>query len=154
MRKSFLVLICIVFVASFVIVGLVGLNFRNTAHIYTSSIECNEYRYVNGNSIGENHIFTKKTDKGENYDVLNYVEGMQILLCPQAYPLDAAIFTGGIQVDVKDRYVFHSTSDCATVDELGVVTFTKPGTATIRISPADRSDISTTVLIRAKEVKN
>ncbi|MBO5790654.1 MAG: hypothetical protein J6R40_05810, partial [Clostridia bacterium] len=105
MKKSFLAMICIVFVASFVVVGLLGLEFRNTADIYTNRIECNEYRYVNGNSIGESHVFPKKNDKGENYDTLDYVEGMQILLCPQAYPIDAAIFT---KIDVEDRYVFHS----------------------------------------------
>ena len=155
MKKSFLVLICIVFVASFVVVGLLGLNFRNTSHIYTNSIVCNEYYYsgdLNSDSIGESHVFDRKNEKGENYVVLEYVEGMKVTLSPQAYPLDASILTGDIQSDYP--YTFYTSSSCATVDERGVVTFTKPGTATIRISPADRSDISTTVLIRAKEIKN
>ena len=68
MKKSFLVLICIVFVASFVVVGLVGLNFRNTAHVYTNSIECNEYYYsgdLSDDSIGESFVFDKKNEKGE-----------------------------------------------------------------------------------------
>ncbi|MBO5790354.1 MAG: hypothetical protein J6V82_03650 [Clostridia bacterium] len=155
MKKSFLVLICIVFVASFVVVGLVGLNFRNTAHVYTNSIECNEYYYsgnLSDDSIGESFVFDKKNEKGENYAVLDYVEGMKITLSPQAYPLDASILTGDIKSEYP--YTFHTSSSCVTVDEHGVVTFLKPGTATIRISPADRSDIFTTVLIRAKEIKN
>lgn len=155
MKKAFLVMICIVFVASFVVVGLLGLKFRNTSHIYTNSIVCNEYYYsgdLNSDSIGESHVFDRKTEKGENYAVLDYVEGMKVTLSPQAYPLDASILTGDIQSEYP--YTFHTTSDCVTVDEHGVVTFLKAGTATIRISPADRSDIYTTVLIRAKEIKN
>ena len=147
-------MICIVFVASVVVVGTLGLKFRNTSHIYTNSIVCDEYSYsgeLNSDSIGEIHLF-KKNPGGYNTAVFDYVEGMKIALSPQAYPKDASIFTGGIQSDYP--YTFHTTSDCVTVDEKGVVTFLKPGTAIIRISPVDRSDISTTVVIRAKEIKN
>ena len=165
MKKSFLVMICIVFVASVVVVGTLGLKFRNTSHIYTNSIVCNEYYYsgdLNSDSIGENHVFEKKNTEGQNTTVINvsaenFEKGVKVTLLPQAYPEDASIFTGDIQSDYP--YVFHTTSDGVTVDEYGVVTFSKPNpnatsiTAIIRISPADRSDISTTVVIRVKEIK-
>lgn len=148
MKKSFFVLICIVFILSFVLVGLVGLNYRNTSRIYTSSIVCNEYYYSSNDSLGQAHIFQDHTEDGENLVVLDYVPGMQITLSPQAYPLDASILA-----ESNHPYAFYSSSDCIKMDELfelGVISFTKPGTATIRISPVDRADISTTVLIRAK----
>ena len=146
MKKSFFVLISIVFIFSFVLVGLVGLNYRNTSRIYTSSIVCNEFYYSSDDSLGQYHVFEDQTEEGENLVVLDYVPGMKVTLSPQAYPLDASILA-----DSKYPYVFYTSSKCATVDEkLGIVSFTEPGTATIRIYPADRTDISTTVLIKAK----
>lgn len=160
MKKSFLVMICVVFVASIALVGLVGLNFRNTAHVYTNEIVCNEFYYsgdLAGDSLGERHVFDRKTSKGENYVVLDYVEVVvdgekkttSLTLAPQAYPEDASILVPGGILQSEYPYLFYTSSDCATVDETGTVTFTKPGLATVYISPKDRSDLKTTVVIAA-----
>lgn len=151
MKKSFLTVIVVVFAISVVVVGVYGLQFDSFEdRIYSTAIECEEYYYSadGGESIGDLHRFEKSGDGKITFANLQYVEGMRITLAPQLYPLDASILTNK---DMEYPYRFTSGNEkVATVDENGIVTFHKQGMVTILITPADGSNISVSVLIRAR----
>ena len=151
MKKSFLTVIVVVFAISVVVVGIYGLQFDSFEdRIYSDRIECLEYYYSDdaGESIGDLHTFKQRPSDGQLYATHEYAEGMTITLAPQLYPLDASILTNK---DMKYPYRFTSDNEkVATVDENGVVTFHKKGNVYILITPADGSNISVEVLLRAK----
>ena len=151
MKKSFLTVIVVVFAISVVVVGVYGLQFDSFEdRIYSNDIKCEEYYYSadGGESIGDLHRFETSGDGKMTFANLEYVEGMRITLAPQLYPLDASILTNK---DMEYPYRFTSGNEkVATVDENGIVTFHKQGMVTILITPADGSNISVSVLIRAR----
>ena len=117
--------------------------------VYVNQIVCNEYSYSTDGKFTkktEVHTFEKKNSEGENYVTLTYEEGLQVKLYPQGFPYNATVLSE------KKPYIFQSQSSCATVNDEGIITFTKAGTVIIHIYPADGGDVSTTVIVRAKEV--
>lgn len=154
MKKSFFILIFVVFLVSVCVVGLLGLEYRTFEdYIYTTDITCDTYYY------NDQQYDFKVTAQGIRYADIVFSNDPEkpttILLDPRATPQDATILTEGglLSFGGSEKgypYVFTTTSTVATVDERGVVTFTRPGTATIRISPADSTTIFVEVKIRAK----
>ena len=136
MKKSVVILIAIIYVASIALVSFFGLQYQNFFEIvYTEQIEL----------LGDN---IKTNDKGEKYVVIlpdeqgNYAYQIQY----RVHPDNAT--------NSKVDFVFdHEKADKSSisVDENGVVTFTKKGVVTIEILPQDGSaNVSASLTIWAR----
>ena len=154
MKKSFFILIFVVFLVSIVVVGQLGLAYRTFEDtIYTTGITCDTYFY------NDQQYSFQKTAQGIIYAEIVFSNDPErpttLVLDPKATPGNATILTeGGFLSFGGDEkgypYVFTTTSAVATVDERGVVTFNRAGSATIRISPADNPTIFVEVKIMAR----
>jgi len=91
MKKSFLVLITVVFVAAVVAVGLYGLKYKSYYDvIYPTSIKCDKYRLGDGELI--DFMIPEDTSSGYDYYTTIRAEGVSklvISLVPTVYPTNA-----------------------------------------------------------------
>lgn len=91
MKKSFLVLICVVFVAAVIAVGLYGLKYDSYYEvIYPTSIKCDKYRIGDGELVS----FKVPASSSMGYDYYTTVKAegatMQVIsLVPTVYPTNA-----------------------------------------------------------------
>lgn len=127
MKKSFLVLICVVFVAAVIAVGLYGLKYDSYYEvIYPTSIKCDKYRIGDGELVS----FKVPASASMGYDYYTTVraEGatMQVIsLVPTVYPTNAtetactltlARECPGVTVDSETKTITIDYAACSAQD--------------------------------------
>lgn len=132
MKKSVVILIGIIYVASIALVSFFGLQFKTFNEVvYTESIEI-----LNTD--------LKTSENGEKYAVITPDENgerkYQILY--RVHPDNAT--------DSGVSFVYDTQNTAASIDENGVVTFTKKGAITVTITAKDGSGASATIKIFAR----
>jgi len=121
MKKSVVILIAIIYIASIALVSFFGLQFKVFDEVvYTNKIELlNEDIKINKN--GEPYALAEKGEDGVWRYQLKY----------RVYPDNA---TNSAVI-----YSYDNLNNTVSVDENGVITFTKKGVVTIEILPKDGS---------------
>lgn len=121
MKKSVVILIAIIYIASIALVSFFGLQFKVFDEVvYTNKIELlNEDIKINKN--GEPYALAEKGEDGVWRYQLEY----------RVYPDNA---TNSAVI-----YSYDNLNNTVSVDENGVITFTKKGVVTIEILPKDGS---------------
>ena len=132
MKKSVVILIAIIYIASIALVSFFGLQFKTFDEIvYTTSVELlNEDIKTDKN--GGKYVVIRPDENGERkYQILYRV-----------YPDNAT--------DSGVSFVYDKQKTSVSIDENGVVTFTKKGAVTIQILTKDGSGASATLTIYAR----
>lgn len=131
MKKSVVIIIALIYVASIALVSFFGLQFK----VFEEVVSVERIEITNeGQKVSEqlgDYIVIYPNEKGERRVKIDY----------HVYPENAS----NAEVDFAYEQV-----DYATVDEYGVVTFTKPGVLKVRIISKDGSNAEDTILIIAK----
>ena len=131
MKKSVVIIIALIYVASIALVSFFGLQFKVFEEVIpVERVEITNEGQKYSETLGD-YIVIYPNEKGERRVKIDY----------HVYPNDASNTT----VDFAYEEV-----DYATVDEYGVVTFTKPGVLKVRIIATDGSNAEDTILIVAK----
>lgn len=131
MKKSVVIIIALIYVASIALVSFFGLQFKVFEEVISvERVEITNEGQKYSESLGD-YIVIYPNEKGERRVKIDY----------HVYPNDATNTT----VDFAYEEV-----DYATVDEYGVVTFTKPGVLKVRVIATDGSNAEDTILIVAK----
>lgn len=131
MKKSVVIIIALIYVASIALVSFFGLQFKVFEEVISvERVEITNEGQKYSESLGD-YIVIYPNEKGERRVKIDY----------HVYPNDATNTT----VDFAYEEV-----DYATVDEYGVVTFTKPGVLKVRVIATDGSNAEDTILIIAK----
>ena len=136
MKKSVVILIAIIYIASIALVSFFGLKFK----VFEEIIPVESVEILN-EGLKENEMWGKYVtitpdENGEwNYQILYRV-----------YPDNAT--------NNKVDFNYDEQNKVATVDEFGVVHFTSPGMIKVTLIPLDGSDTSATITIIAKNAKN
>ena len=121
MKKSVVILIALIFIASVVCVSFFGLQFKTFDEIiYVESIELLDEN-LKTNDQGEKYVVIYPDDKGERKYQIKY----------RVHPDNAT--------DDDVIFAYDEQNTFATVDENGVVTFTKKGAITVQIIAKDGS---------------
>ena len=132
MKKSVIIIIALVFVISIALVNFLGVKHK----------VFDEVVYVSEISFADENIKIQ-------YDASGEIVGKSIRLSPdengnRTYQIK---YTVGPEDATNKEVRFAISSKVATVDENGLVTFTKKGDATVTILPADGSDCKDTLTI-------
>ncbi|MBO5884785.1 MAG: Ig-like domain-containing protein [Clostridia bacterium] len=144
MKKSVVVLILIIYIASVAFVGFLGMKMMTyNETVMVERIECinEDMVEVEEVKLGANGLPEIGTD-GQEVKIkykkvtLRFTEGLKYQLETRAYPETA-----------NQAVVYEYTSSIATVDENGLVSFTKRGTIDITIVSATFRSIVTKVQI-------
>ena len=131
MKKSVVIIIALIYVASIALVSFFGLQFKVFEEVKpVERIEITNAGQKYSESLGD-YIVIYPNEKGERRVKIDY----------HVYPNDAT----NTSVDFAYEEV-----DYATVDEYGVVTFTSPGALKVRVIATDGSNAEDTILIIAK----
>ena len=121
MKKSVVILIALIFIASVVCVSFFGLQFKTFEEIvYVSSIELLDEN-LKTNDQGEKYVVIYPDENGDRKYQIKY----------RVHP-DNATDDGVI-------FAYDEENTFATVDENGLVTFTKKGAITVQIIAKDGS---------------
>ncbi len=121
MKKSVVILIALIFIASVVSVSFFGLKFKTFDEIvYVSNIELLDEN-LKTNDQGEKYVVIYPDENGDRKYQIKY----------RVHP-DNATDDGVI-------FAYDEENAFATVDENGVVTFTKKGAITVQIIAKDGS---------------
>ena len=133
MKKSVVILIALIFIASVVTVSFFGLKFKTFNEIvYVSSIELLDEN-LKTNDQGGKYVVIYPDDKGERKYQIKY----------RVHP-DNATDDGVI-------FAYDEENAFATVDEKGVVTFKKKGAITVQLIANDGSaKTSITIICKNK----
>ena len=134
MKKSVIILIAIIYVASIALVSFFGLQYQNFFElVYTNSIELLDEN-IKTNNAGEKYVVINKDESGEYVYQLTY----------RVHPDNA---------QNKNVYFVYDEEKAEqlsiTVDENGVVKFSRKGTITVTIIAADGSGAQATLRIYA-----
>ena len=132
MKKSVVILIAIIYVASIALVSFFGLQFK----VFNEIIYSNEIQILNQDikleKSGTPYAFAQKGEDG----VWRYQLEWRV------YPDDVT--------DSGVTFSYDNKNNTVSVDENGVVTMTKKGAVTIKILPQDGSpEVSATLKILA-----
>lgn len=131
MKKSVIIIIALIFVISIALVNFLGVKHKVFDEVINvDSISFDDESIKIHPETGEKYIRLSPDENGERKYQIRYLIG----------PEDAS--NKGVR--------FTIASNCATVDENGLVTFTEAGDAIITILPADDSDCRDTLLINFK----
>ena len=131
MKKSVIIIIAIVFVISVALVNFLGVKHKVFDEIiYVSEISFDDENIKIRESDGAKYIRLSPDENGDRKYQIRYIIG----------PDEAT--NKGV------RYAI--SSNCASVDENGLVTFTKKGDAIVTIMPDDDSDCTDTLTISFK----
>lgn len=132
MKKSVFIVIAIVFVISVALVNFLGVKPKDfNVVVYVNSISFVDEN-IKVNEKGEKSISLSPDENGERKYQIQYLIN----------PENAS--NKGV------RFGYDSSNGLATIDENGLVTFTKKGTIIVTITPADGSNCSDTLTIRFK----
>lgn len=130
MKKSVVIIIALIYVASIALVSFFGLQHK----VFEEVIPVERVEITNeGQKYSETHgdyIVIRPNEKGERRIKIDY----------HVYPENAS----NTKVDFAYEQV-----DYASVDEYGVVTFTSPGVLKVRIIATDGSNAEDTITIIA-----
>lgn len=131
MKKSVVIIIALIYVASIALVSFFGLQFKVFEEVISvESVEIINEGQKYSESLGD-YVVIYPDEKGERRIQIDY----------RVNPDNASNTT----VDFAYEEV-----DYATVDEFGVVTFTGPGVLKVRVIATDGSNAEDTILIIAK----
>lgn len=131
MKKSVVIIIALIYVASIALVSFFGLQFKVFEEVIpVERVEITNEGQKYSESLGD-YIVIYPNEKGERRVKIDY----------HVYPNEAT----NTAVDFAYEEV-----DYATVDEYGVVTFTTPGVLKVRVIAKDGSNAEDTILIVAK----
>lgn len=132
MKKSVVILIGIIYVASIALVSFFGLKFK----VFDQIIPVERIEILN-EGLKENDMWGK-------YAIVNPDENgdRRYQIKWRVYPDDASDNSVDFSYDLQNTV--------ATIDEMGVVTFSKPGMIKITLIPKDGSDTSAVITIIAK----
>ena len=132
MKKSVVILIAIIYVASIALVSFFGLQYLSFFEIvYTEDIELLDDT-IKTNSAGEKYVVISKDADGE------YAYQIQYRVHPDNATEDGVIFS------------YDKDLDYVTIDEDGVVTFTGKGVVVVEIIAKDGSGAKATITIFAR----
>ncbi len=134
MKKSVVILIAIIYIASIALVSFFGLQYQTFFEtVYTDGIELLDDN-IKVNKAGEKYVVISKDANGEYSYQINY----------RVHPDNAT------NRDVHFGYDQEKAEQLSiTVSEDGLVKFTRKGTITVTIITADGSGVSTTLKIYA-----
>ena len=131
MKKSVVIIIALIYVASIILVSFFGLQFKVFEEVIpVERIEITNEGQKYSETLGD-YIVIYPDENGERRVKIDY----------RVYPDDAT----KMAVDFAYEEV-----DYATVDENGIVTFTSPGAIKIRVIATDGSNAEDTILIIAR----
>lgn len=129
MKKSTIILLILIYVASIVFVGFFGMKMMTyNETIYVDKVEC----------INED----MKDSSDYKYVVLNYVDGLVYQLLWKVEPETAT--TKAVE------FVYDTESTIASVNHFGAVSFQSKGTITIQIRSTDGTNKNIKVKIIAR----
>lgn len=131
MKKSVVIIIALIYIASIALVSFFGLQFKVFEEVIpVERVEITNEGQKFVDSIGD-YIVISPNEKGERRFKIDY----------HVYPDDAS----NTEVDFAYEEI-----EGITVDEYGVVTFTKPGVLKVRVIAKDGSNAEDTITIIAK----
>ena len=131
MKKSVVIIIALIYVASIALVSFFGLQFKVFEEVIpVERVEITNEGQKYSKTLGD-YIVIYPDENGERRVKIDY----------RVYPDDAT----KTAVDFAYEEV-----DFATVDENGIVTFTNPGTLKVRVIATDGSNAEDTIVIIAK----
>ena len=131
MKKSVVIMIALIYVVSIALVSFFGLQFKVFEEIIpVESIEIlNEgLKY---SELWGNYVVIQADENGEWRYQIKY----------RVHPDEAT--------NSEVKFTYDTQNQSATIDEFGVVTFTKPGMMKVILIPADGSDTSASITIIA-----
>ena len=138
MKKSVIVLIALIYVASIALVSFLGLQFKVFEQIvYVDKVEITNEGQKYSEQFGD-YVVIYPNANGEWKYQINY----------RVYPDEAT------NSDVT--FEITSSGNCATVDQNGIVTFTKSGSAKIFVvaaNPGNDEETQDTITIIARKAK-
>lgn len=135
MKKSVVILIGIIYVASIALVNFFGLDFKMFNEVvYVESIE------ILDDNLKENELFGK-------YAVIYPDENGE-----WKYQISYRVHPDNV-TDTKVEFAYDKQTPGVTVDQNGIVTFTQPGSVMITLIPHDGSEARATITIVAKAPK-
>ena len=133
MKKSVVILIGIIYVASIALVSFFGLKFK----VFDEIIPVESIELLNEglkeNETWGNYVVISPDESGEWRYQIKW----------RVHPDNAS--------DNSVSFSYDKQNDAATVNELGLVTFTKPGICEVTLIPKDGSDTSVKITIIAKK---
>ena len=128
MKKSVVILIALIYIAAVALVSFFGLQFK----VFEEIIDVEKIEITNeGQKYSESqgdYIIVEPNEKGERRIKIDY----------RVYPDNAT----NQEVDFA-----YDESKIASIDEYGVVTFTKPGMLKVKIIAKDGSNAEDSILI-------
>ncbi len=132
MKKSVVILIALIYIASVVLVSFFGLQFKVFEEVIpVERVEITNQGLKYSETWGDYVVITPN-DKGELRYQIDY----------HVYPDNAT--ENGV------TYSFDASPEgCATIDEYGLVTFSKAGMIKVRVIAADGSNAEDTITIIA-----
>ena len=131
MKKSVVIIIALIYVASVALVSFFGLQFKVFEEVIpVERVEITNEGQKHSETQGD-YIVIKPDDKGERRVKIDY----------RVYPDDAS----NAEVDFA-----YEEREGVTVDEFGVVTFDGPGVIKVKIIAKDGSNAEDSLLIVAK----
>ena len=129
MKKSVIILIGVIYVMAVFAVSFFGLK----TQVYNEKIYINEIQIINENLT---------IVDGKQYLIVDYDDG-PVIIERKIFPVNAT--------SKVVEYVYDESNQFASVDEMGVVTFTRPSWAiTVYVTAKDGSGVSTALTIIAK----
>ena len=132
MKKSVVIIISLVFVVAVLLVNFLGINhtlpFEKINVTSVSFVDEN----IKINSNGEKYIRLSPDENGERKYQIQYV------------------VTPDNATDKKVLFSYNSKNGLASIDENGLVTFTRKGSIIVTITPNDKSNCSDTLTIDFK----
>ena len=131
MKKSVVIIIALIYIASIALVSFFGLQFKVFEEVIpVERVEITNEGQKFVDSIGD-YIVISPNEKGERRFKIDY----------HVYPDNAS----NTEVDFAYEEI-----EGVTVDEYGVVTFTNPGVLKVRVIAKDGSNAEDTITIIAK----
>ena len=131
MKKSVIILIALIYIASVALVSFFGLQFKVFEEVIpVERVEITNQVDDHNDTWGDYVVITQPNEKGEVRYQINY----------HVYPENAT------NTNVSFSYQA-SPEDCASIDEFGVVSFTKPGMIKVFVITTDGGDAQDTITI-------
>ena len=137
MKKSVIILIALIYVASVALVSFFGLQFKVFDEVVpVEKVEITNEGLLHSDTWGDYVVITPN-EKGELRYQINY----------RVYPDNAT--------EKKVSFSYQAQPEgCATVDEYGVVNFTSSGMIKVFVITTDGGDAQDTVTVIAKATRN
>jgi hypothetical protein len=130
-KKAVIILIALIYIASVALVSFFGLQFKVFEEVIpVDRVEITNQVDDHNDTWGDYVGITQPNEKGEVRYQINY----------HVYPENAT------NTEVSFSYQA-SPEDCATIDEFGVVSFTKPGMIKVFVITTDGGDAQDTITI-------